>query len=157
MLLPRRAGFTVAEVVIIVVVIGILASLVTLGYTVFQQQVRDEHRKTDVTVVSEALEKYYAKNGEYPTCMDLGVDPQVVVSTTLPDISPEALRSPGVKNDVTSLVCGTAAPSNGNDAYVYTGDTSTECQTGIACTNWTLSYWEEGTSQYVELKSRQGW
>ena len=59
---PR--GFTLVEVLVVVVIIAILATIVTLGLNGYMAQGRDSQRSSDLTTVSEALEKYYDMNGE---------------------------------------------------------------------------------------------
>lgn len=61
-----RKGFTVVEMIIAIVVIAILATIVITSYNVVLQRSRDSERKSDVTKIRIALDKYYAANGQYP-------------------------------------------------------------------------------------------
>jgi len=62
-----KSGFTIVELLIVIVVIGILASIVIVSYNKVQSQARDSKRKTDVSNMIKALELYYSDNGKYPT------------------------------------------------------------------------------------------
>jgi general secretion pathway protein G len=62
----NKSGFTIVEIVIVVVVIGILASIVIIGYNQVQARGRDSKRKADITNIVKALELYYSDNGSYP-------------------------------------------------------------------------------------------
>lgn len=62
----RNPGFTLIEVLIVVFIIGLLASVVLVGLGAFRQRGRDARRITDLRSVQNALELYYSKNGIYP-------------------------------------------------------------------------------------------
>jgi prepilin-type N-terminal cleavage/methylation domain-containing protein len=62
-MLAARRGFTIVELLIVVVVIGILASISIVAYTGAQAQSRDTQRKADVTRIADALSLYATDNG----------------------------------------------------------------------------------------------
>lgn len=62
----HRRGFTIIEIMVIIVVIGILTTIVVVSFTAIQKGNRDGQRDNDITEVQRALEKYYADNGQYP-------------------------------------------------------------------------------------------
>ena len=59
-------GFTIVELLIVIVVIGILAAITVVAYNGTQQRARDTRRQDDVGVITKALELYYIDNGKYP-------------------------------------------------------------------------------------------
>jgi len=59
-------GFTLVEMLIVVVIIGILASLVTVAAIAGGRAARRAAIKADITQVEAALEQYKNKYGEYP-------------------------------------------------------------------------------------------
>lgn len=61
-----RKGFTLIEMLIVVAIIGILASIVVVGIGPAQKKGRDSRRAADLREVQTALELYYNKEGEYP-------------------------------------------------------------------------------------------
>ncbi|MEO5499105.1 MAG: prepilin-type N-terminal cleavage/methylation domain-containing protein, partial [Candidatus Saccharimonadales bacterium] len=63
----RQSGFTIVELLIVIVIIGILATLVIVTFSGVQQRARDSERKTDINAIAGQLEAAYAKNGVYPT------------------------------------------------------------------------------------------
>jgi general secretion pathway protein G len=61
-----RRGFTIVELLVVIVVIGILASIVIVAYNGVQSKARDNIRKQDLQTISKAVELFYADNGRYP-------------------------------------------------------------------------------------------
>ncbi len=59
-------GFTIVELLIVVVVIGILAAIVTVAYTGIQSAARDSSRIATLNQLQKAIELYYVSNGQYP-------------------------------------------------------------------------------------------
>jgi general secretion pathway protein G len=70
-MLPSRAtsrfhGFTIVELLIVIVVIGILVSIVTVNWTGAQARSRDAKRLSDAKAIEAALESYRSENNGYP-------------------------------------------------------------------------------------------
>ena len=82
----RARGFTIIEILIVVGIIGILATIGFIGFGRYQADTRDSERSSKATIIIEALEKYYDKNGEYPSCGALTGDPQTVITDVLPGL-----------------------------------------------------------------------
>ena len=62
----KQKGFTIIELIVVIVVIGILASIVYVSFTTVQKRSRDSQRDRDVMDIQRGLDKYYAANGAYP-------------------------------------------------------------------------------------------
>lgn len=62
----RQSGFTIVELLIVIVVIGILAAITIVAYNGIQTRAIDTQRRTDISNVYKALEAQYAVKGEYP-------------------------------------------------------------------------------------------
>src|ERR1035441_6676978 len=66
-LTPRaQSGFTLIEILIVVAIIAILASVVLVGLGPTQQAGRDARRISDLNEAQNGLELYYNKCGYYP-------------------------------------------------------------------------------------------
>src|SRR3954463_3155357 len=85
-------GFTIVELLIVIVVIGILAALVITTYNGIQQKARDTERKTDVNAVHGQVEAYNAQNGKYPTLAN--VNDATFRSTNMKGLDAAALADP---------------------------------------------------------------
>ncbi|MBI4032336.1 type II secretion system protein [Candidatus Berkelbacteria bacterium] len=61
-----QSGFTLVELLVVVFIIGLLASVVTISASSARAQSRDAKRKSDLQLVASALELYYAQERSYP-------------------------------------------------------------------------------------------
>ncbi len=62
----KQSGFTLLELLIVIVIIGILALLIIPNITSAPKKARDTQRKTDLRATQKALEEYYISNQAYP-------------------------------------------------------------------------------------------
>jgi type II secretion system protein G len=60
-------GFTLVELLIVIVIIGILVSISIVAYNGSQGRARDSLRQNDISELSKGLELYYLDNHKYPT------------------------------------------------------------------------------------------
>lgn len=147
----RRRGFTIIEVVAVIVILGILAAITAIGLNRFQADSRDSIRGSSTNVIVEALEKYYEENGEYPGC-DILTGPREEVAGLI-GVDPEVLTAPGAEEGSNSLRCAEDGTDHEN-AYVLSGDGSATCSQGSACLFWTIRYTKEADNGEVALDSR---
>jgi prepilin-type N-terminal cleavage/methylation domain-containing protein len=61
-----KKGFTIIELLVSIVVIGILVSIMLVSYGGIQQRSRDSDRSSDITQLKIAIEKYHADTSMYP-------------------------------------------------------------------------------------------
>ena len=59
----KQTGFTIVELLIVIVVIAILAAISVVAYTGIQQRARDNIRKADIEQIAKALELHYIDYG----------------------------------------------------------------------------------------------
>src|SRR3989344_4259063 len=81
-------GFTLIEMLIVIAVISILAGIVLVGVTGFQETARDTKRVGDLRSVQNTVELFYARCGHYPRntagCDNTGtIDTWAELGTTL--------------------------------------------------------------------------
>src|SRR3954465_6563841 len=65
-LLKKQGAFTLLELLIVIVIIGILALLIIPNITSAPKKARDTKRKTDITTIRKGLEEYFVNNNVYP-------------------------------------------------------------------------------------------
>lgn len=122
-------GFTLIEILIVVAIIGILASIVLVGLNPSKKAANDARRLSDLKQVQNALELFYHKCGYYPapgasetgsSCSDftthlLGINPD--------DPTQETQTWTGLKNSLQNSVSGVGIipsdPVGGRFSYTY--------------------------------------
>ena len=62
-----RRGFTLMELLIVMVILSILVAIATGTYATSSKRGRDNRRKNDLRSVATALEAYFSDKGRYPT------------------------------------------------------------------------------------------
>lgn len=64
----KTSGFTIVELLIVIVVIGVLAAIVIVAYTGVTNSAKDAERKSELNSIKKALARYAAEGGTYPIC-----------------------------------------------------------------------------------------
>jgi len=133
-------GFTIVELLIVIVVIGILAALVITTYVGIQKKARDTERKTDINALHGQAEAYQANNGKYPTLDEF--NDSTFRSDNMKGLDPAALKDP---NGTSSTLVDTPAA----DVYSYQPAPS-GCDNGSNgdCTGYTLTATLENGAQF---------
>lgn len=155
-----QKGFTIVELLIVIVVIGILAALVITTYNGIQQKGRNTERTTDLKAIQSQLEAYYAENGVYPASTQLGTDGSdnlTFIAASMKGLAKEALRDPKDPGTTDDEKYGLAATVAANTyAYAPTQDDGTTACTAAAadCTKYTLSGRPEGGGADIVIKSQ---
>ncbi len=83
-----KTGFTIVELLIVIVVIAILAAITTVAYNGIQTRAKNAGRLSEVTTVIKVLESYKAFNGDYPGVSSVvtgGVDKKFCIGTNFPN------------------------------------------------------------------------
>lgn len=157
--MKRMSGFTIVEVTVVVIVLGILVGIVLTSYNKIQADSRDSTRQGNITAITDALEKYYADNGEYPSIQSIVSDNPANTGTAVATklgVSTGDLKMPQAAATVTNSLIATATPTNDTISYTST-DTSASCQTSTTggCTQYTIKYNKENGG-LTTVSSRHG-
>lgn len=111
------SGFTITELLIIIVLIGILLGVVFAYIPDSRLRARDKERQSDIDILHGRLEEYYQDKGGYPATLNASI---------LPRLDPEALVDPsGHQINILAPVENEAAaravpnPTTTGTQYIY--------------------------------------
>lgn len=145
----RQSGFTIVELLIVIVVIGILATLVIVTFTGIQQKARNSQRQTDINAIASHVESYYAQTGTYPSLAL--INDSAFRTANMKGLDPEALKDP--KATSPDMAATSSATQYGYDAKLGSAACTTTGSgaTGTAdCDNFTLTATLEGGNTYTK-------
>jgi len=110
-----RKAFTLVEMLIVVIIIGILMAALLPRLKGAQERARDTARKANLSQISTALEMYFNDNGSYPdaVCTQWPIFKKALVPTYMNDIP----RDPQKQR----ITYGTRDWWCGNGQYAYRG------------------------------------
>jgi len=136
----RNQGFTIVELLIVIVVIGILALLVITTYSGIQAKARNSERSSDMSALQTQLEAFFQNSGYYPSLADM--NSASWLSTNMKSLDQNALIDPSNPTSKT-LVNGPVAKSY---SYQVTDSSGNSCETtDTNCAKYTLTATYEGT------------
>lgn len=122
-MVKRRAGFTLIELLVVMAVIAILVSIAAPRYFNSVNKSKEAVLKQDLSIMRDAIDKYYGDTGKYPETLDdlvnkqylrkLPVDPITDSAATWVIVPPQDADQGNVY-DVHS-----GAQGNGRDGSAY--------------------------------------
>lgn len=62
----KQKGFTIVELLIVIVVIAILAAITIVAFNGVQDRAKYTRTANDLSVINRAVQAYYSENGSYP-------------------------------------------------------------------------------------------
>lgn len=137
--MTRQSGFTLIEVMVVVVILAILAAIVVPRIMSRPEQARTVKARTDIMAIENALEMYKLDNGFYPST-EQGVDALVHKPSGEP--VPQSWQSGGYIKDAPIDPWGHAyhyaAPGKHGEVDIWT-DGKGNGSTDDAIGNWNIN------------------
>ncbi len=128
----KSHGFTLVELLIVVIVIAILAAISVVAYSGAQQRGRDAVRTHDIATLQRAIESYNVMNGTYPgVCPGgngSGCDVSNLATALVPDIIAKVPNDPQYPYHAYNYVRGSATSYG---LYVTHYETKPPCKVGV--------------------------
>jgi general secretion pathway protein G len=63
----RRRGFSLVEIMIVVVIIGLMAGLITYATSGYLARAKAQRAKSDLRTLAGAVDSFYGQNSRFPT------------------------------------------------------------------------------------------
>lgn len=82
--IKARQGFTLLELLIVIIIIGVLAILIIPNLISGPARARDSQRKADLQTIKNSLEGYYNDNNSYPVSLEILTQGTAPYIKTLP-------------------------------------------------------------------------
>lgn len=144
------SGFTIVEILVIILVIGILSTILILTYSGVQVRQRNSTRITDIKLVQSNLETYYAQSGFYPTLADL--NNSTWTNNNLKGLEPSTLQDPSAKTGNPRFADSPTADQYSYQPTAVNGTSPCDNKT-VACAKYTLTATLEGNAGIFTEKS----
>lgn len=169
--LTIKNGFTIIEVIVVIVIIGILTSIAVLNVSSSNTVARDAEREEDARAISRQLEAAYEDTtsgtetiASYPGTTE--------VVAEMSELGPSTIRAPGVAdsagvslaaatNTVQTITGVLPLPTKANDKYIYqplkqdnTLCTVAAAAVAQACLKFNLFYYNEQSNVVKKIASK---
>jgi len=144
--LRQQKGFTMIELLIVVAIIGILATLVITNFRGAQAKTRDSKRQQAINSIHQKLEEYGQENSSYPDTVDAsvlaGTDEKVFED---PDGNLIAVTTATAATLPTDPYTTATKPSGAQYSYLpYECTTDTSVTPNVtSCQSYVLYAWNE--------------
>jgi prepilin-type N-terminal cleavage/methylation domain-containing protein len=140
----NQSGFTILELVAVIVIIGILLVLIIITHSGVQRSERDTERQRDIKALHLELTAYYTLTNHYPTLSE--VNDSNWRSANMKGLDDDVLQDP-------LSIYAKLADKPDKDVYAYkvTATKGTSCDNQkTPCTQYTLTATLEGSGTFVK-------
>lgn len=135
----NNSGFTIVELLVVIVIIGILAAITVVSYTGITKKANESALISDLDNNAKKLEFYRVENGLYPTSLNTSncaatpkVDNNICLKASgsnvlayIPDINGSSykLNESNLSNKTIAMVTNNTAPAISQvvNSYIYAG------------------------------------
>jgi prepilin-type N-terminal cleavage/methylation domain-containing protein len=122
-----QKGFTIIELIVVIAIISLLASIVLVNVNGFMAKARDARRKSELVQMQKALIMYYADNGSYPstpsawwgTCSGFGTHDLSGSNGYIPNLAGAGLYMAQLPIDPRGLNSALPSCSSASACYAY--------------------------------------
>ena len=115
----QQRGFTIVELLIVIVVIAILAAITIVAYNGIQSRAKDSRIQSDIQSVAKKIELYAVDNGSYPSTGGLTT---VYSDDNCPGGTSQADWVPGITSTLPQSQQPAKGVGGGNGCYLYASD-----------------------------------
>jgi len=144
--MKRSSGFTIVELLIVIVVIGILAAIVIVAFNGVQDRSRLASMQSDLQSINKAIMMYHADKGYYPFTGTVGGN-----------VTGSTLNIPGMGTEYISKMPSLPSGAKGYYAYIWSANGTNYKLVRLINTNETLSDAEAALPNKDTTRPGRGW
>jgi prepilin-type N-terminal cleavage/methylation domain-containing protein len=134
----QQIGFTIVELLIVIVVVAILAAITIVAYNGIQSRARDAERSQDIISIQKVVELYYTDKGVYPSHTQLQ-DPAWRVAN-LPSQGEGIFINPQDPGSTNSMVASGSSVALNKYSYYAVDSAGALCNTGGSCVGYRMTW-----------------
>lgn len=146
----RSQGFTIIELVVVVIILCVLGTVVALTYSGIKAENRDKQRQADIETLQSQLEIFYAVYNTYPSLTDS--NNPTWRAENMKNLADDTLRDPRWSGDGPCAQDGKPILAAGEHCYTYevTAADGAPCGGTVPCTRYSLTATLENGQQFVK-------
>jgi prepilin-type N-terminal cleavage/methylation domain-containing protein len=142
----QTQGFTIIELLIVIVVVCVLAGLLAITYSGIKSKSRNETRQNDIQALQDDIEAYFSQNGYYPSLSDLNSPKWRNNNMQKLSQNQGVLVDPLSKCNPSSASCLVGSPKAKAYSYTVTDANGNSCESDDTnCAKYVLTATYEGT------------
>jgi len=146
-----EAGFTIIELVVVIIILCILGTLVALTYSGVQANNRDNQRQSEIDTLQSQLELYYAMHDRYPLVSD--INSASWRAENMKELKEDVLKDPHWSEKGRCQVDKKPILATAESCYSYevTASDGAVCDNAAAvCAHYTLTAVLENGEKYIK-------
>ncbi len=147
----QSAGFTIIELVVVIIILCILGTLVALTYSGVQAGNRDKERQADIETLQSQLEIYYAVNNKYPSIAEINTADWRAANMS--NLKEDTLKDPQWSSGGSCSLEGRPILAADEYCYIYevSGADGAACDNvAVMCAHYTLTATLENNQAFVK-------
>lgn len=131
----NKKGFTIIELLIVIIIIAILATIGVVAYGNVQESARNSKRQSDISSLHTALEAYFTQKSQYPSATE--INDATFRTANFKGVPDETFKDPKGANSQ-------MAAARTVNQYAYVVDANCDNSAGSECTEYQLIAVPEG-------------
>lgn len=147
----QSAGFTIIELVVVIIILCILGTLVAFTYSGVQAGNRDKERQADIETLQSQLEMYAAVHSKYPSVAEINTADWRAVN--MAGLKEDTLKDPQWSSSGSCSQEGQPILAAGEHCYTYevSGADGAACDNAaVMCAHYTISATLENNQAFVK-------
>ena len=132
----KRSAFSLVELVVVVLIIGILAAVAAPRMFNTASDARDNATKASLGVVRDSIELYKSQNGAFPTAATIAASLKPFMNGAFPKVQTTTVPSANQNSTVVANTGNPIATPAGTAGWAYNETTGEFVVNNASCLTW---------------------